>query len=273
VAALASASASAQTYCALAWQVSLDGGMTWQSGMVEAPRTQPSVEVRLLAEFGGITTGGETPLYMAWADLDGVVFAASGGLGDTASNVRLLRAGGVLATAPFGSQRQGALLKFDSPFDTLAPGVGNGWLEPLQSQDAIGNPPGQANPIPIVGYTLFLDGTLGRRDIYGVFRTRRPTETYAGREDIFLGLPGIASYTPPDELSIVNTSIVVVPTPAGVVVGGGGDPGRDGVRSPAAALGRSNPPPAPSPAKRVNCKEEKVGSRAGGGLGAARKIR
>lgn len=212
-------SASASVVCTLRWEASLDGGQSWRGGLIgDVPQGQPSVHVRLIASFGGVTSSGVAPAYFHRATMDAVVRNVENGLTDTTSSVSLMRGGG-LSEWPFGPQRQGNLIKIDMPQDLAAPGLGSRWLESFQSQDAIGFPPSTENPIVLLGYTLFLDGTPGQRDIFGVFRVRRPTETQPNVPDVLVGLPGIAQYAAPDDLTIVNTSIIVVPTPAGVMVG------------------------------------------------------
>lgn len=199
------------------WQVSLDGGSSWQGGVVNTQPSQGSVLVRVRISWvlDGPT---DSPVYMNNARFD--AFSRSldaGGLGDLASNTRILSQGVNsvgLRDYPFLSiQRQGSILKIDSGAeDTAPPGQGPRWVQPGQMLQGLpGFPLLFENPIDVFEYRLALDGTEGRRELSGVFATGG------------MGLRLLTALPNPNVWINVasfeqSPVVLVVPTPAGAGV-------------------------------------------------------
>lgn len=149
----------------LRWQVSTDGGGTWEGGLTEVPPEQGSVQVRLLASWS--SDGG---MYaFAGCQFDAVVRGIDGaGPLDTVVNARRtppMTSGSAqtIAVTRFGSQ-----IKIDDLRDTLPPGEGPRGVFPGQIVEQFGPPPGWSrdNPVSIFEYTLVLDGSEGDRDLW-----------------------------------------------------------------------------------------------------------
>jgi hypothetical protein len=140
---------------------------------------------------------------------DGVVEGLGGaGDADTIGNVHALDLNQWVdfSTTVVG-HRQGNFLKIDPLFDTLPPGQGVG-IGPNQNPTSPVNPALLDNPIRIFQYELFLDGSLGRRDIYGLWLAAPTGEPINFRVWEGIQLPRFAT-------SLVNVpaSVTVVPGP------------------------------------------------------------
>lgn len=144
------------------WQVSADGGLTWNPGLTEVLPTQDFVLLRARASWS--SDGG---MYMfAGAQFDAVV--STPGEGDFVANplrpYPVNSTNQTLVVTRFGNQ-----IKVDDSRDTLPPGEGNRGVFPSQLVDAFGGPYNRDNPITIFLMTLVLDGTPGDRDIRALF--------------------------------------------------------------------------------------------------------
>jgi hypothetical protein len=158
----ATPSALAQIPGYVRWEVSLDDGATWQGGEVVARTDQTSAAVRMLVGWDPAVGGGPP---FTW-----------------------------LAATRFGST-----IKIDRVEDTSPPGVGSVWIQ-VGGGGGVTGVPTVGNPVKAFRYSLTLDGSLGRRDIAGIWQ-RFPS-----------GLPYIDLTTGTISATFENASIVV-PTP------------------------------------------------------------
>lgn len=153
------------------------------------------------------------------ANFDAVVFAATGGLGDTGSNILVQRnvqsqipesQGLGLAMLPFyNAQRINGFLKLDNASDLLSPGVGSGALQASNSISVL--PPVAMthrleNPIVLLDFVLTLDGTVGRRDFSAVFQPAGST----GPSNTVGIFDGVANVSAPVTQS--PASLLVIPS-------------------------------------------------------------
>jgi hypothetical protein len=210
---VASSTASAQSYIGTGffeWQVSADGGQTWQAGDVVVPSAQQFVSVRA---FVGWSSDAGFAFTGAWFD---VTVTGSGGVGagdvvDSFSRGRMT-SGSNQTIVP---QRFGDVLKIDDSRDTLAPGQGPRGVFPGQLTPQFWSPEfTTANPVMVFTFRLSLDGTLGRRDIASLFIA----PTNGNSVDRFL-----RTYMPfgginQPLMTFAPASVTVIPAPAAVGV-------------------------------------------------------
>lgn len=156
------------------WEASIDNRATWTSSLLEVPQGQSVVNIRASCAF---PTGPS--YYFAGARIDQTITGIEGaGIGDT-----------VVVTDPgFANQqtlvprRFGSVLKIDDTSDTLPPGEGPGHWGIFQPGAAVGGYT-YANPVlGVIDFDLYLDGTLGDRQISAWWR---------GWADRFPGFPDV----------------------------------------------------------------------------------
>ncbi len=151
------------------WEASSNGGASWATGALEVESSTSSVLVRARCQFTQFPA-----TYYGGVMFDAVV--GNVGPSDAISNLRFGNTQFNVFLGILDTQRIGSDLKVDWISDTLPPGQGNRWLNPNQSSPQGGTSVSFANPIETMSYTLSLDGSLGERSIYGVFRP----QTYPG---------------------------------------------------------------------------------------------
>lgn len=160
------AAANAQVGTAnVAYEVSDDGGATWNGGLTETVAS--SVLVRIRASWSD-----DAGMYaFAGAQFDVVVTGVGGaGAGDTVSNA--IRPGTTsggsaqtIVATRFGNQ-----IKIDDVRDTLGPGAGTRGVFPGQLvENFAGTNFSNANPITIFQFELNLDGSIGDRDMSSLY--------------------------------------------------------------------------------------------------------
>lgn len=203
-----------------AWQVSADNGETWQQD-VSVGSGQQQVLVRLIATWSGAPAGERTAF--ASTGFDGIVRGIGAGLNDTVG-------GFVTSETPQGfpgpsltwtgmggppiGYRQGEILRIDSIFDNAEPGVGPNRVLITQGHPSLNEWLDLANPVRLMQYTLFLDGTVGTREIGSLWSTRTPEglpRLQVLHDDAITHSWQFAPYNVP--LTVSDASITVVPAP------------------------------------------------------------
>jgi hypothetical protein len=193
------------------WQVSSDNGATWNGATTQVAQAQPSVLVRLRADWSGSETdfpGGLASTYFRRTEFDAVVSNA-GPLDDITEKFSLFRGSLNGGSFPGMAIRVGSTLKMEAFPDATAPGANASWHTPFQVVDSLGNLVDFNRPVTIFQYRLALDGSLGTRDIAGVWRVQeREAQPF-----VSIGLAGIVNFRSPDAVVINNAAVRVVPSP------------------------------------------------------------
>jgi len=158
------AAASAQGTGTIGYQVSTDGGTTWQNGTVNVPQSQTSVMVRIQASWSA-----DNNMYaFAGSQFDVVVSGASAG--DNVANAARPFPTDKGATQTIVATRFGNQIKIDDARDTSGPGLGTRGVFPGQLVEQFaGTNFSSANPINIFTFTLNLDGTAGLRSFSNLY--------------------------------------------------------------------------------------------------------
>lgn len=212
-----SAACRAQLPVTAYWETSRDAGLTWDSGDVVVPQTTGSVLVRLRVGWDPSSLINPSLNWYADCRFDAVVVGVgSAGAADTASNYFAMIGSYWNPLDGLAAHRQRNVLKIDPSFDDTPPGQGYG-IGPHQNPAVVSQTATLDNPVRIFQYELLLDGTLGRRDVYGLWLPSPTGEPINFR--VWEGL-----FQPRWATSLVNVpaSITVVPSPSvGVVLAAG----------------------------------------------------
>lgn len=185
------------------WQLSLDDGVTWQTGVVEAPQTQQRVHVRAVAAWDNFDTGwayASTAFDATWTS------AGPGGLGDSAGEMMHIEPFTV-SFQTLRASRFGQVVKIDDSRDTQPPGMGANWVANGQYDSGFGQPFSSANPVAVFRYSMTLDGSLGERTASAVFLNRGAP----GRFMTLFLRPGTGSNRP--LTTQVSATLRVIPSP------------------------------------------------------------
>jgi MYXO-CTERM domain-containing protein len=161
------AGAHAAVTMTLEWQTSLDGS-SWQGGERSVPIAATRVHVRLLAGWRNAPTATLFGRAVFDAVMEGVAGAGAGDVVEPGTAERLGSMDFARTYAQANSRRFGEFLVFDGPFDSSAPGTaqtGVQWLVPVQNLSTVIV---TGNPIDVFHFTVNLDGSLGRRDLYAL---------------------------------------------------------------------------------------------------------
>lgn len=134
------------------WEVSSNGGASWQGGVTVIPTTQSSVLVRVRAGWSG-----DAGMYaFASATFDVKVSSTNVNADDATGFSRI--SGGVNYTQTLVSSRFGNLIKIDDARDTMTPCVGTRGIVAGQFPENIaGQNFTTDNPVTVFGFTLNLD--------------------------------------------------------------------------------------------------------------------
>lgn len=146
------------------YEVSDDGGATWNGGLTETVAS--SVLVRIRASWSD-----DAGMYaFAGAQFDVVVTGVSGaGAADNASNFARI-SNGVSSAQTIVATRFGNQLKIDDARDTLGPGLGTRGVFPGQLVEQFaGTNFTSANPATIFTFQLNLDGSIGDRELSSLY--------------------------------------------------------------------------------------------------------
>jgi hypothetical protein len=198
-------SASAQSFIGTGffeWQISADGGQTWQAGDVVVSTSQQFVSVRA---------------FVGWSSDAGFAFA-SAQFDVTVRGSNSVDAADVVVTSAMSqtivSQRFGDVLKIDDIRDTLPPGQGQRGVWPGQLTPEFGPPEfTTANPVMVFTFRLSFDGTLGRRDVTSLFIA----PTVGNSVDRFLRTytaTGVPNNNNLPLMTYAAASVTVIPAPA-----------------------------------------------------------
>lgn len=177
------------------WEAS-DGG-SWTRTHFTA--TQQSVQIRLVAEWGGSEAYG-----FAGTGLD--VYVDSADVGDTAHNL-MRPAPFDLAVGSMVAIRQGNLIKLDNELDLDAPGAGELWIQISQSNGGLGTPIDPVNPAVIFRFDLLLADVGGTRHVSSIHQMRAGTPPFNAGLYTELGA-GIRVVAP-----VFGVDVTYVPTP------------------------------------------------------------
>ncbi len=189
------------------WEVSLDDGVTWRTGLVPCSAAQRSVRVRLWAEWNR----DSVLVIFAVTQFDATVRTPGRVSQDSIDSFNV-------GIVPWNDANPGGysvsqhddVLKIDDWADVQPPGVGPRWVSPFQG------PPGTPaahpeDPTVLFLYRLRLDGVPGERQIQGLFRVRN--QQFPDRVAALYIAPfdGTLAFVP---TTISNATILVVPCPA-----------------------------------------------------------
>jgi hypothetical protein len=212
------ASVHAAVTMTLEWQTSLDG-QSWQSGTRDVAPSQSQVEYRLLVHWTPVGTASAFNVVQLDAVVEGV---AGAGPADA-----LVGNAGFVLNNNFNTgelvqrtaRRWNNFIVLDSFLDPFAPGSmdingGARFLAPGQGTATFGGGLLFGSPIVVLRATLALDGSLGRRDIYGV-----APQPVIGAPPFFAYVHAwngdVYSRVPVDSVTQLPAAIIV-PTPASV---------------------------------------------------------
>lgn len=199
------------------WQLSADNGSSWQSGTLTVPLSQESVRARVLIDVDGEGFLGtphfvQSQMEVYWTS---VTFA---GLGDTISNVRLLRPfaiGPVLVTTPSRTDRFGSSLKTAGNWPQASPPGTGPTLNAENSVTPTGGVPGVIDPIAIFEYDIRLDGIAGDRSINAMWRGGTYPGVIAGEGAIVVGQFATPTWQlVAAQVTELPATLSVVPAPA-----------------------------------------------------------
>jgi hypothetical protein len=201
----------------LTWEVSRDGGTTWNGGLTRVETSEPtSVLVRAVASWSGVTNS----VGLAGSSFDGVLSGVK--TGDRASGfVRgVVFSAQTIVTLAMG----GGVVKIDDERDTFAPGFsGTGQRSINPSQGVPELTPGfvTRNPLVVFSYTLGLGTELGVRNISSVFNTSGVSNVRA--MVVWVTQSGSSISIPAARIAVDDAFVeVAIPSPgAGVVLGFG----------------------------------------------------
>ncbi len=186
------------------WELSVDGGTTWNSGLTTVSAHQREVQGRVRVAWSP-----DAGAVLGTVRFDGVIHGLAGVGG--ADVVTRTGFGDMFSQNwyPLQAMRMGNLIKFDDPQDTLAPGAGPLWCRPSQSY-WFGN---GMNPINVLDFTLRLDGSRGTREFSSIFG---PIPQYEGRGSLLVHrvIP-ISPFVEPNfpQTTLVPAMLEVVPSP------------------------------------------------------------
>lgn len=195
------------------WEASLDGGASWQGGLVESLHNPGIVLVRAIVTFE--TFGAAC--YLGGTRLDPFVTTpawAEGGddiLSYTTPHGPVTR----LLTLPIQPQRMPGILKLDLPGDTSAPGEGSGFISVFQPGYQTVTTPIFDNPMWAMGFTLQLAPSGGDRTVQGAFRDH---PSYPGRP-LFVETRPWQGFGYAQTLTQEPVTIRIVPAPSAVALG------------------------------------------------------
>lgn len=201
----------AQTsFSLVSWEVSLNGGQTWQGGAVEV--ADPFARLRVRAMVDWFHPGSYAFAHLA---MDVTITAAPEfGAADAVLDPSRI--------APFDSARNqthvatrfGHVIKIDEVRDTLPPGVGPRWVVCSQLPENFSENFSTERPAPIFKFALQLDGTVGTRIVDHVYG-RMPGEGESGP---------LVYLTPDGQMDMPRSilrgplNLVVVPAPGALGV-------------------------------------------------------
>lgn len=157
-----------------AWEVSADGGATWQRGTVGVPQSQSSVLVRAWVGWNR-DLPSQT---FSQCQFDATVTTPGRQSADIIDHVNEGNAGwwsqnGGQGIGNFGITAFADVQKIDDIRDIDAPGQGPRWISPLNLSPVIGGLH-EENPAIVFNYRLTLDGMAGDRHIGAIFRVLDP---------------------------------------------------------------------------------------------------
>lgn len=147
------------------YEVSDDGGATWNGGLVETVAS--SVKVRILASWSS-----DADMYAFGGSQFDVVVTGVGGAGaaDTVANAMRPWPTNTGSAQTIVATRFGNQIKIDDARDTLGPGAGTRGVFPgLLAQNFAGTNFSTANPLTIFEFDLNLDGSIGDRDLSSLY--------------------------------------------------------------------------------------------------------
>lgn len=166
------------------WEASIDGGASWQGGLIETLHNPRIVLVRAMVSFETFAHNA----YLGGAWLDPYVLTPGPG-DDILSSTAPVGSTSRLATTAASPDRFPGLLKLDHVDDHEPPGQGPAWYRAIQQTYQTINEPIWDNPMFLMGFTLLLDGTPGDRRVEAVFRD------YFGYPGRPIGVDTIRPYT------------------------------------------------------------------------------
>lgn len=156
----------AQTsFSLVSWEVSLNGGQTWQGETVEV--ADPFARVRVRAIVDWFHPGSYAFAHVA---MDITITAAlEFGAADTVLDPSRIAPFSSLPNQTHVATRFGHVIKIDEVRDTLPPGHGPRWVVCSQSPEDFSENFSTARPAPIFEFALQLDGTVGTRIVDHVY--------------------------------------------------------------------------------------------------------
>jgi hypothetical protein len=194
---------------AFLWELSKDGGASWQQGSTIVDATNLAVDARLrIAWTSPVSTAQD---FFGNARFDGTVqgLVAAGSL-DTVTSITAL-VNGVMQTplaAVQGRRFSTDLIKIDLG-DPLPPGQGA--FVTVNNAPALGGLTA-ANPVTVLQYRLNLDGSPGSRIVSCALPTSQPVSI------ALFGLP--AGQQPTFVPTVQSATLVVVPSPSCLTLAG-----------------------------------------------------
>lgn len=199
------------------WELSADGGSSWQSGTLSVPTSQQSVRARVSIDVTGQGFAATPHFVQAQMEVywTSTTFA---GLGDAVSNVRVLRPfaiGPVLVSTPSRTDRFGTSLKTAGNGPQASPPGSGPTLNVENSVTPIGGVPGVINPLTIFEYDIQLDGSVGERSVSTFWRGGAYAGVTAGEGSLIAG-----QFTTPTsqlvaaQITETPATLIVVPAPA-----------------------------------------------------------
>jgi hypothetical protein len=203
------------------WEVSLDNGNSWQQGAVSAPQSQASVLVRM--RWQHLTNGSVTPQEQYTNIFDAASFEAYSTTAmpttDTASNLlqmALVQTGvtQLRSTPLITSRRVGSVLAIDRTSDN-APLGGNLGVFVNNYNNGIFNATTRQD-IPLLQYTLNLDGSSGDRVLSGLFIPFNTGHSFTlGFDQISVAnrVEFIAA-----DITHLPTTLTIIPTPTTLAI-------------------------------------------------------
>lgn len=185
----------------LTWQVSADGGQSWNQSVDVMPGT--SVRVRAQVAWN-------SPNWFAFAmiNFDGIVLNAA--QDDSVIAVECPNPFNGLTQSLEATRYQGGI-KIDESSDAALPGAGTQWIHPAQNLDTGPGGPRYSldNPVVPFTYTFNAMSQMGTRTISAVLN---PSTGRAMK--VFLGLSGGTINFSANQVTLNTATITVIPAPA-----------------------------------------------------------